>query len=80
MGVNRIICSNMTIRFKEGKVNNLSFYTQPEGRVIPPHEITEEDIRLKGFTWKEQDKPSKSDVKKVQPKSTDFPAPSRQLR
>ena len=25
MGVNRIICSNITIRFKEGKVNNVKF-------------------------------------------------------
>lgn len=80
MGVNRIICSNITIRFREGKVNNLSFYTQPEGRVIPPHEITEEDIRLNGFTWKEKDKPVKSDVKKEQRKKSSFPIPSRQLR
>ncbi len=78
-GLNRIICSNITIRFKDGKVNNLSFYTQPEGRVIPPHEITEEDIRLKGFTWKEKEKPTKSDVKKVQPKKSAFPPPARQL-
>jgi hypothetical protein len=78
-GLNRIICSNLTIRFKDGKVNNLSFYTQPEGRVIPPHEITEEDIRLKGFTWKEKEKPTKSDVKKEQRKKSAFPPPARQL-
>ncbi|HZB15440.1 MAG TPA: OstA-like protein [Chryseolinea sp.] len=66
MGVNRIICSNITIRFKEGKVNNLSFYKQPEARFIPPHEITEEDIKLKGFSWKEGEKPIKSQVKKDQ--------------
>ena len=30
-GVNKIICSNITIRFKDGKVNNLSFYKQPDG-------------------------------------------------
>ena len=56
-GLNRIICSNITIRFKDGKVNNLTFYTQPEGRMIPPHEITDEDIRLKGFSWKEKKSP-----------------------
>lgn len=80
MGVNRIICSNITIRFKDGKVNNLSFYTQPEGRVIPPHEIKEEDIKLKGFAWKEKDKPVKSDVKKDQRRTSDFPIPSKQLK
>ena len=77
-GLNRIICSNITIRFRDGKVNNLSFYTQPEGRVIPPHEITEEDIRLKGFTWKAKEKPTKADVKKEQRKKSAFPQPVRQ--
>ena len=66
MGVNRIICSNITIRFKDGKVNNLSFYKQPDARFIPPHEIKEEDIKLKGFSWKETEKPIKSQVKKDQ--------------
>jgi lipopolysaccharide export system protein LptA len=78
-GLNRIICSNITIRFKDGKVNNLTFYTQPEGRMIPPHEITEEDIRLKGFSWKEKEKPTKSDVKKEQRKTSGFPVPSKQM-
>jgi lipopolysaccharide export system protein LptA len=80
MGINRIICSNITIRFKEGKVNNMSFYVQPEARFIPPHEITEEDLKLKGFAWKDQQKPKKSEVKKEQPVSSDFPTPARQLR
>jgi lipopolysaccharide export system protein LptA len=78
-GVNRIICSNITIRFKDGKVNNLSFYTQPEGRVIPPHEITEEDIKLKGFVWRNKEKPTETDVKKEQKKSTAFPVPVKPL-
>jgi lipopolysaccharide export system protein LptA len=68
-GVNRIICSNITIRFKEGKVNTLSFYVQPEARFIPPHEIKEEDIKLKGFVWKANEKPIKNQVKKPQGKS-----------
>lgn len=80
MGVNRIICSNITIRFKEGKVNNMSFYTQPDGRFIPPHEIKEEDIKLKGFVWKDSEKPAKSDVKKVQRSSSGFLSLPKQLK
>jgi lipopolysaccharide export system protein LptA len=72
MGANRIICSNITIRFKDGKVNNLSFYKQPDARFIPPHEIKEEDIKLKGFSWKETEKPIKSQVKKDQRNSGKF--------
>ena len=69
MGLNRIICSNITMRFKQGQLNNLSFYTQPEARFVPPHEITEEDTRLKGFLWKEKEKPTKQQVKIPQPPS-----------
>lgn len=79
-GVNKIICSNITIRFKDGKVNNLSFYKQPDGRFIPPDEITEEDIKLKGFVWKQKEKPVKSDAKKAQPAPNAFPIPSKQLK
>ncbi len=64
MGMNKIICSNIIIRFKEGKVNNFSFYVQPEASFIPPHELKKEDMTLKGFSWKESDKPVKSDVVK----------------
>lgn len=80
MGLNRIICSNITIRFKDGKVNNLSFYVQPEGRFIPPHEIKEEDLQLKGFAWKEKEKPTKSEVKRDQKRSAEIPRIPKQLK
>lgn len=64
IGMNKIICSSITIRFREGKVNNLSFYTRPEGRFIPPHELKEEEMKLKGFQWRTIDRPSRADVVK----------------
>lgn len=64
MGMNKIICSNITIRFKDGKVNNLSFYVKPDGHFIPPHELKKEDRILKGFNWKGKEKPVKKDVVK----------------
>jgi lipopolysaccharide export system protein LptA len=64
MGMNKIICSNITIRFRDGKVNNFSFYVQPEASFIPPHELKKEDMTLKGFSWKESEKPTKSEVVK----------------
>ncbi len=62
MGMNKIICSSITIRFRAGKVNNLSFYVQPEASFIPPHELKKEDITLKGFLWEENRKPKRADV------------------
>jgi lipopolysaccharide export system protein LptA len=65
MGMNKIICSNIIIRFKEGKVFNLSFLVQPEANFFPPHEIQNEEKTLKGFAWKADQKPSKNDVVKA---------------
>lgn len=62
MGMNKIICSNITIRFKDGKVNNMSFYVQPDANFVPPHEWKKEDMTLKGFLWKADDKPMRKDV------------------
>jgi lipopolysaccharide export system protein LptA len=67
MGMNKIICSNITIRFKEGKVNNLSFYVKPDAQFIPPHELKKDDRTLKGFNWKAKEKPLKKDVVKPGP-------------
>ncbi|GAB1445385.1 OstA-like protein [Flammeovirgaceae bacterium] len=64
MGMNKIICSNMKINFKEGKVNNISFYIQPDASFIPPTELQEGDKKLRGFTWRIKEKPEKSDVVK----------------
>jgi hypothetical protein len=63
-GMNKIICSNITIRFKEGQVNNLSFYVKPEASFIPPHELRKEDRQLKGFEWRAEDKPTRAEVVK----------------
>lgn len=65
MGMNKIICSNMKINFKEGKVNNISFYIMPDASFIPPHELQEGDKKLGGFIWREKEKPEKKDVVKA---------------
>jgi lipopolysaccharide export system protein LptA len=62
IGMNRILCSNITIRFNDGKIKNISFYNRPEANFIPPHELRDEDKQLKGFSWKEDAKPTRDDV------------------
>lgn len=64
MGMNRIVCSNMKINFKVGKVDNISFYVMPDASFIPPHELKIEDKKLKGFIWRIQDRPIRDEVVK----------------
>lgn len=65
MGMNKIICSNITIRFKKGKVNNLTFFVKPDGNFIPPQELKIEDAKLAGFNWRSKEKPKREDVVKL---------------
>lgn len=58
MGINRILCSSMTIRFIDNQADNMSFYQKPEAVFIPPHELDEEDKQLKGFLWRTTERPT----------------------
>ncbi len=82
MGMNKIICSNITIRFKEGKVNNLSFYVKPEASFIPPHELKKEQKTLKGFEWRADNRPRREEVvrsKIIPPPAEESPTVSQPL-
>jgi lipopolysaccharide export system protein LptA len=72
-GMNKIICSNMIIRFVDRKVNNLSFYVKPDANFIPPHELTDEQRRLEGFEWQASLKPTRHDVVKHDYSSEPYP-------
>ncbi|MEP1033675.1 OstA-like protein [Ekhidna sp.] len=62
LGMNRILCSDMTIRFKNEKLDNISFYIQPEARFIPPHELTTDVQKLGGFEWRGDQRPELKDL------------------
>jgi len=59
IGMNKIICSNMKLNFLNGKINNISFYIKPEASFIPPHQLTRKNIRLNGFSWHGEKRPSR---------------------
>lgn len=74
-GMNNVLCSNIIIRFKEGKVNSISFIKQPDGNFIPPHELEEENKKLANFKWRADERPVKSDVVKKVQKPVNGPMP-----
>ncbi|MCU0384018.1 MAG: hypothetical protein MUF68_08115, partial [Cyclobacteriaceae bacterium] len=64
MGMNKIICSSILIRFKDGKLDTFHSYVKPEAQFIPPHELSDGDKKLKGFSWQADKRPKKEDVVK----------------
>lgn len=62
IGMNKIICSNMEIIFKGNQVNDIRFYTNPDGSFVPPHELKENDKILEGFAWRIDERPSLGEI------------------
>ncbi|MEN8249761.1 MAG: OstA-like protein [Bacteroidota bacterium] len=57
VGMNKIICSDITLVFENKTLKDASFKISPEGDFIPPHELKEEDKTLRGFKWHEEIRP-----------------------
>lgn len=73
-GMNKILCSNMVIRFRDGRVNNLSFYVKPEARFVPPHELVEDEKQLDGFVWRGDVRPTRMTVTNFDESASSVPA------
>lgn len=59
VGVNQIDCSEMIFRFKTGKLIKAVFIKKPDAVMHPLDDVKPEKMRLKGFHWKESEKPQK---------------------
>lgn len=58
-GLNRIVCSDMVIRFDTaGKLAKITFIKEPDAVFIPPHELEAPDTKLKGFKWRADERPT----------------------
>ncbi len=62
MGMNKIFCASMQIRFEDLALSSFSVYTEPEAQFIPPHELTRDIQRLEGFDWRINEKPKLYDL------------------
>ena len=62
VAMNKIICSDLLIRFKNNNVQYIDAYTKPDASLIPPHEISQEASQLGGFNWRKEERPVKEEV------------------
>ena len=51
IGMNKIICSDITLLFENKVLKDAAFLVNPEGDFIPPHDLKEADKTLKNFVW-----------------------------
>ncbi len=62
VGMNRLLCSDMKLRFSNNDIETITVYKQPEGRIIPPHELSETDEALTGYSWLYDNRPYLKDI------------------
>lgn len=58
-GVNKTICSDLTVWFNNEGVDRATFRNKPESTVFPLAEVNDEEMRLKHFVWLEKKRPKK---------------------
>jgi lipopolysaccharide export system protein LptA len=56
-GVNRADCSDLIIYVNENKVDKITLLKEPDGTLYPIRELSPKDLRLKGFTWRNELRP-----------------------
>jgi lipopolysaccharide export system protein LptA len=63
IGIEKSTCSEIQFILNEGKIQHSKFITQPEGETYPPSRLPENVRKLRGFTWREDEKPlNKNDI------------------
>ncbi len=63
VGVNKIDCTDMTLFFIAGEINDIMFYKNNKGVLYPLNMAPANELKLKGFSWLDADRPkSKKDI------------------
>ena len=56
IGIDRAICSSISIKMIENKIKEITFFTNPEGDVYPEEEMESNLKILNGFNWRIDEK------------------------
>jgi lipopolysaccharide export system protein LptA len=57
-GMNKMICAQIQMYFKDGNISRINHLIKPEGYFQPPHLIKETEKVLEGFSWRPSEKPT----------------------
>jgi lipopolysaccharide export system protein LptA len=89
VGMNKVICSDITIYIDSSKVKLIKFMDVPSGVMHPQDKIPQEDMVLKGFNWDESGRPFRKEdifIRKETPletaatKTPETPEPTEVLK
>ncbi len=57
IGIDKSTCSYINFKIKNKKIQDVTYFTEPQGDLYPPSEFPENVRKFKGFIWREDEKP-----------------------
>ena len=61
VGIMWMRCSNIFFQLKKAKINNVKFLQQPSGKTYPQKKFPKKRKKLKGFMWRDKQRPKKKE-------------------
>ena len=71
IGLNKTVCSNMLMRFRDNQIYEVVYYGSPEADFLPIQDLTPEKSLLEGFQWRGEERPALMDM--LDPNHTRLP-------
>ncbi len=56
IGINKTICSSIRLTFENSDIEDITFFTNPDGDIFPETELPESSRQLKGFVWRGEER------------------------
>lgn len=56
-GVSKMESSKINVYLLKSKIDSIAFFPKPEGKLTPMKDLTSDEMVLKGFVWRESEKP-----------------------
>ncbi len=57
IGITKMTCTDMEFLFDDGEIDNIKFLIKPAGKTYPPSKFPEPEGKLKGFIWRQEERP-----------------------
>ena len=74
--ITKQLCSNILFEFENSEITSINCQIQSDGKTYPPSQFPEPDRKLKGFIWRELERPlKKEDIFKKDKKFRKRPRP-----
>ncbi|WP_394340928.1 OstA-like protein [Pleomorphovibrio marinus] len=56
-GINKLLCGRIIMHFSDNNIRKIAHTIKPEASFTPPHMIKDDMLELKGFLWREEERP-----------------------